>query len=718
MANKKLTVDLEVVDNLDVSIGNLKALKRQLKELEAGSDSFNIVKQKIYDMEDAIKSANTGAGNFVEIVGALPGPVGDLADKVSGAVNTLKLFGNIKLDALKNSFSELGKDIGDGVKGLGQLTGVTKVYNSTVNGLTTGLRALGVAEGAAAVGAQALAAATGAIVVTALIAGIMKLYEVTKEWITGEKAAKEAADAFNASLERQKNLYNDVKAAAARNRAETIAQLKADGATAGQIRSAENAAAKKDYEDAHKNFLAIQNNFNANKAKLNAEDYKKAKEARDAAYQEERNAFSKYKVTVLENNAARDKEIQDKKDKAEQTATQNAQKSAAERDAIRKQETAELLKGQEEAYLATLSEQEKEEYKVNEHYAGLIYLATKYGDDTTGLKKAQAAELAKVKDKYDKEELDKEKKKQDDLEKANKEAFDLQKSRLDLQKSQGLIDEDTYQAKLEEISIKYANNEIDRNKAIGDWYDYLNKKREDNAKNADDYAKKQLEIHNQLTQSWISLGDNISGTFGKLATLFEQGSDAAKTFGVISVIINAAATIAKINLDFSQGISDQKKIIAKASATVQEGVLLLADPFTAGIGAAKIAVGTSVGTTASGQLALLQASKIAQIAAVGITSGAQIATILSAKKSSTVSNASGGISAAGVGVAPAYAGGTPSMAAPQIQVQQQASPGQQIAQTLGAASNRPVRAFVVASDISNQQQLDRRTNRGATFSLG
>jgi hypothetical protein len=30
----------------------------------------------------------------------------------------------------------------------------------------------------------------------------------------------------------------------------------------------------------------------------------------------------------------------------------------------------------------------------------------------------------------------------------------------------------------------------------------------------------------------------------------------------------------------------------------------------------------------------------------------------------------------------------------------------------------PVKAYVVSSDITSQQQLDRKANRGATFNLG
>jgi hypothetical protein len=48
----------------------------------------------------------------------------------------------------------------------------------------------------------------------------------------------------------------------------------------------------------------------------------------------------------------------------------------------------------------------------------------------------------------------------------------------------------------------------------------------------------------------------------------------------------------------------------------------------------------------------------------------------------------------------------------------QASPGSQIAQTIGAASEKPIKAYVVSGDVTSQQALDRRTTRAATFSGG
>jgi len=105
-------------------------------------------------------------------------------------------------------------------------------------------------------------------------------------------------------------------------------------------------------------------------------------------------------------------------------------------------------------------------------------------------------------------------------------------------------------------------------------------------------------------------------------------------------------------------------------------------------------------------------------AALGIAStiaGAvkSISAINSSDNATSVSSGGASLpSAASAGpTAPSVAG----MAAPQIGGTQAASPGAQIAGTLAATTGKPMKAYVVAGDVSSQQALDRRTSNAATF---
>jgi len=60
----------------------------------------------------------------------------------------------------------------------------------------------------------------------------------------------------------------------------------------------------------------------------------------------------------------------------------------------------------------------------------------------------------------------------------------------------------------------------------------------------------------------------------------------------------------------------------------------------------------------------------------------------------------------------------PQIAAPDINVTGGQNPTSALAGTLAAASGKPVKAYVVSTDMSSQQALDRRTNRAATLSGG
>jgi hypothetical protein len=352
-------------------------------------------------------------------------------------------------------------------------------------------------------------------------------------------------------------------------------------------------------------------------------------------------------------------------DKQKKDRDEAAEKAKQQREA----ELKELVDGQKEAMLELLSEREKEEFKVNEHYSNLIYLATKYGDDTKQLKLAQQNALDEIDSKY----------KQKEKEKADKEAEDRKKAADELAKFQL----DQYE------KIK---------KLDADRQDFT------------------FKANQAIAQSWVDLGQNIATVFGSLINVFGQGSDAAKAFGVAQVAINAAAAIGSIILNNKQAQAEYNKAIAAGNATIAMGVANAFIPGMQGIAVAQLASGkAAVGAATAGKVAS-KVNSIAQIATVGVTSGAQIAAILSAGKGKGATASTSGTSMEGAGSAPTPPS-LPTIAAPQIQTTGGMNPTQQIGETL-AASQKPIKAYVVSGEISSQQALDRRTSRAATFSGG
>ena len=336
----------------------------------------------------------------------------------------------------------------------------------------------------------------------------------------------------------------------------------------------------------------------------------------------------------------------------------------------REEELKALLDGQKEAMLELLSEREQEEFKINEHYANLIYLATKYGEDTTQLKLAQANALGEIDKKYrDKQaELD-----EKDREKRLKDADELAKFQLE-------------------------------------QYDKIKKlegEREDVT----------FKTNQAVSQSWVTLGQNIQGIFGSLINVFEQGSAMAKAFGIAQVAINAASSIGQILVNARAAQFEYDKAIASGNAAILSAIPKLVNPITAPLGIAEAAAGKAAIAGGIAGKAALKTNTTLQVAAVGVSSGAQIAAILSAGKSKSAGSIGGGSAQSASGGAIPNAPTVVGTVAPQIQSGGGINATQQIGETISAAQ-RPIKAFVVSTEISSQQALDRRTNRAATFSAG
>jgi hypothetical protein len=340
----------------------------------------------------------------------------------------------------------------------------------------------------------------------------------------------------------------------------------------------------------------------------------------------------------------------------------------------REEELKELVEGQKDAFLELLSEREAEEYKVNEHYAKLLYLATKYGDDTTQLKLAQQDALNEIDAKYKAKEEEKKKKADEDAKK-NAEEF-----------------------------AKFQNEQYEKIKK-------LEAEREETT----------FKTNQAVSQSWVNLGSNIAGIFGSLINVFEQGSDMAKAFGIAQVAINAASSIGQILVNAQAMQFEYNKAIATGNAAILSGIPKLVNPLTAALGIAEIAAGKSAVAGGIAGKAATKVNTTLQVAAVGVSSAAQIAAILSAGKGGKGSSSTGGSSASAGGSVPStpppVAPQVASAQAPQVSTTGGQNPTAQIGETI-ANAQKPIKAYVVSGEMSSQQALDRRTNRAATFSGG
>jgi membrane protein involved in colicin uptake len=91
MENK--VVNLEIKSNIEGSISELKALKRQLRDTAAGSEEFKKLYNQIDDLEDKIKSSKNTSADWIDSLENAGGPLGMLGAGLNRAKVATQSFG-------------------------------------------------------------------------------------------------------------------------------------------------------------------------------------------------------------------------------------------------------------------------------------------------------------------------------------------------------------------------------------------------------------------------------------------------------------------------------------------------------------------------------------------------------------------------------------------------------------------------------------------------
>jgi hypothetical protein len=89
---KTVEVDLQVNNNLEPTIKNLRELKKQLRETAAGTKQFDELSASIRDMEDAISDAKATNDDFLGQLENASGPLGTLGQGIRAAERTFSSF--------------------------------------------------------------------------------------------------------------------------------------------------------------------------------------------------------------------------------------------------------------------------------------------------------------------------------------------------------------------------------------------------------------------------------------------------------------------------------------------------------------------------------------------------------------------------------------------------------------------------------------------------
>jgi hypothetical protein len=375
-----------------------------------------------------------------------------------------------------------------------------------------------------------------------------------------------------------------------------------------------------------------------------------------------------------------------------------------------------------------------------------------YKKDSVEYKNIQA-ELLKLEADYTTQVTGFKDKQKELNDKAKKDEFDAAKNALDIKKAQGM-EEDAYQKELYNLRVKYAADAKELGQAELDFENYKKEQRKKGLEEQRGIALlelqgkiEELDRKNQLSeqdfeqdlerlktkrdllaQSEATELANTELTEFQRTEIRKKYSDQRAAITTAEIQTEKAAMEAKhaINMAyldlFAQFGNTLTQLAGKNKALAIAGIVI----------SQAASIGQIIANTAIANAKAVAANPLAfgqpWVTINTISAGLSIAsTVAAAAKSIAQINSAagqagvqggGGSPAAAQAPPPVYGGAPQSTATPQINTATQNNPSSQIAQTLASTTKKPIQAFVVSTEISSQQALDRRTNRAATVSGG
>jgi len=217
MATNKVSIKFDI-DNKDLEIvsGKVLTLQQQIRILKQeiqkpgySPAELDLLKKKLGDTEDAFKATKARSGDLITSLQLIPGPIGEIASKVNGAISLFKQFGSFKLSDLKFQLKETIDDIKDVSSSILKASGAQKIWAATTTALSQTFIGLGASQRAAAVASRALAAAIAATGIGLLVVGLSMAVSKLMDFASNTKKAETANDLFTESLKRTSQALTD-----------------------------------------------------------------------------------------------------------------------------------------------------------------------------------------------------------------------------------------------------------------------------------------------------------------------------------------------------------------------------------------------------------------------------------------------------------------------------------------------------------------------------
>jgi hypothetical protein len=309
---KKIEVIVDVnTDKVEISSDRVltlteqvRILKKEIQKAGPGPEQDLLI-QKFNDVNDELDKTNLKSREFLGALSTLPGPVGEFAGSLDGAVNQLRNFTSFSFKDIKTQLGGLADDFGKIVTNIGRATGITKIYTTLNNALAGSFVKVGIGEQAAAAGARAFSAALVATGIGALIVGLGLAVSALMDYANAAETAAEKQKELNEQQDKMAKETLDVETQSLKRSGDLLlASEKARGASAQRIYQIEqqnrelllnsqkryyNSLSSLDSEEGRKTVQLIKNTENEIKVaeqNFRAEQLKEQKSANEKKQQE------------------------------------------------------------------------------------------------------------------------------------------------------------------------------------------------------------------------------------------------------------------------------------------------------------------------------------------------------------------------------------------------------------------------------------------------
>lgn len=716
MAQKKIDIKFDI-DNKSVKIAGedtmkltqqVRLLKAELASGKYSQQEFELLSKKLGDVEDQMAKTKARSGDLFTSLQLIPGPIGEIASKFNGAIALLKTFSSFSLKDLTFQFKETLDDVKQIGEFLGKATGITKLYTVLNGALARSFVAVGVGEQAAATGARAFSAALIATGIGALVVGLGLAVNALMDFMDSSDDAAAAQERLGKEIANVNQLLDMDLADAARRQKLRMATLKKDGATETQIR-------EQQVFDLKENLKLTQQALDENRAleskviKTGQGELKEVYAQQASLEEKQAQLINDIRVQEINNQTEANKERQTQRQKN----IQDAEKRANEEIKIEQEKQRKLAEAaaiQLEAELSLLDPQEREIRERTTRFNNeLVKLKEAGYTDFTNLEEEFRLDVSAIDEKYNKERLDKEKSVAEEIAAAKKDAQQKQKDDQEayLELTQELYNEESlalqqrlgqsqeyFRQQKELFDKQEADLQFSRERGL------INQEQYTGAINA--LAESRIQVASLETQARLADLELIANALNAFAQLAGENTKVGKALAIVTATIDTYVAAQKAYLSQMQLTPDSpiRGAIAAATAVIS--------------GLARVAAikKTQIPSTSLSKTETPQAQAPKPIGVVArrnqggfvFGDGGSITDSIPAMLSNGefIMNSKSASMFSPMLTAMNNMGNLPNTSIPQ------ALGNQSLVDVMGGnTNNRPIKTYVTAQDMSNQQQFDR-----------